>query len=433
MLHKEKEKIIIIILSYITAITASIFFITFPDYFLLPSVSKMYFTNYYNPGTYNIIRIIFLYVLMVPYMVYEMHSTLKTVKSELEHKQNFYFYLTIIIGYAIGFIPNFLIYDIPIDPLWGMLFATLFLIPFAYGAIQYQLFNIKVIAKQAFIYSVSVFIVGGIIILFNYSNGWILSSLPNFPIWVSPIISAIMFVTISFLVWNNLRQSDVLKYEFITTVTHKFRTPLTYVKWATESLLNPEISTEDRISQVKYIQIANSKLVELTNLLVNVSDSENKDYCYQIKKVDFSKVIIDIVDTFENNFATKKLSVIKNIEPNIEISGDISRISFVIQVLVENAIHYSYKDGKIVISFKKDGNGVIFSVTDHGIGISKDNMNLIFSKFYRSDTARKNDTEGMGIGLFIAKQIIGKHLGKIWATSEGQGKGSMFAISLPLK
>jgi two-component system phosphate regulon sensor histidine kinase PhoR len=105
---------------------------------------------------------------------------------------------------------------------------------------------------------------------------------------------------------------------------------------------------------------------------------------------------------------------------------------FVIQTLVENAINYSKDNCSIIVNVEKKDNMIIISVKDSGIGIAKEELPRMFTKFYRGKEARSTDTEGMGIGLYMTHDIVTRHHGKIWVESEGPGKGSTFSISLPV-
>lgn len=417
---------------YFSAITLTLIFIANSTWFLLDSVPKMYFINYYNPGILNWVRLAFLYGIIIPLALYELFMAYKKATNDLEKNQYKYFFISLFIAYGIGFILNFLVYDIQINPLLGMAFGFFMVFPFAYGAIKYKLFNIQVIAKQAFFYSIAIAIVGGLIVLLNYFNNKIIANYPGFPIWSMALISSVLVVTLSVLTWRHLREADILKYEFITTVTHKFRTPLTHIKWASENIYQTNHSKEIS-TQLDYIQSANTKLVELTNLLVNVSETESSSYDYNIHIDSISDITEDVIKTLEIQLRNQQAKIIRNIQPNLNLELDTFRIRFVIQTLIENAIHYSSTNSVITISVFQKENDIVCAVKDNGIGLNQDEIPRLFSKFYRGKSARMADTEGMGIGLFISKQIIEKHSGKIWAESEGQDKGSIFAFSIPIK
>ena len=248
---------------------------------------------------------------------------------------------------------------------------------------------------------------------------------------ISAIIASIIVIIIWIISWRNKRKSDLLKYEFITTVSHKFRTPLTGIKWATENLNGMKLPPE-AIEQIDYIKNSNEKLVELTDLLMNTSRSMNDSYKYNYVDKNISDEIEKVLTSLTNQLQTKKTNIFKDIQPNVFAKIDAARVKFVIQSFIENSIHYTKEEGTILIKLKKTKNEVIFSVHDTGMGIDKKELPLIFEKFYRTTEARTTDTEGMGIGLFVSKEIIKHHKGKVWVESDGIDKGSTFYFSLPI-
>lgn len=301
----------------------------------------------------------------------------------------------------------------------------------AYAIIKYEAMDVQLIAKRAFIYAVVVSGITLITISVNFLNSYFTSFYADFPTWFLYLISALIISALGYFIWLKLRESDLLKYEFVTTATHKFRTPLTRIKWATDNLEKTQ-TPEERLNQLEYIKSANAKLVELTNLLVNVSEADSSGYEYHLERNDISTVIEKTLNDLSNQFSVKHQQLTKNIEPGLYILGDASRIGFIVQTLVENAIHYTGEGGTITVSVSKKDLNVVCSVKDSGIGIPKEELPHLFSKFYRGSRARLADTEGMGIGLYIAKGIITRHKGKMWAESDGADKGSTFSFSLPV-
>jgi signal transduction histidine kinase len=430
LVEEDIKKRWMIIFFYITSFVFIIVFLISPNLFLLSSVPKMYFTNYYVPGQFNWMRLAFLFGITLPYLIYILIKAYYDSISEVDRRHYIYALFVIIIGYFIGFIPNFLVYDIAIDPIWGMSFAALLSIPLIYAAIRYELFNVRVVAKQAFSYSIGITIIGGIIILFNYLDSWIISLIPFYSSKATIIISSLLTVIVGILVWKNLRKGDLLRYEFITTITHKFRTPLTGIKWATENLTAMDLP-DAAFEQIEYIKNSNSKLVELTDLLMNTSSSEKNLFNYVPVKNNISGEVEHVIQSLARQIQIRKTGLIKEMEPDIFVMCDVARIRFVIQSFIENAIHYTKEGGTIIIKIKKVKNEAVFSVKDTGIGIDKAELPMIFEKFYRTNEARTTDTEGMGIGLFISKEIVKHHKGKMWVESDGIGKGSTFYFSIP--
>jgi len=118
-------------------------------------------------------------------------------------------------------------------------------------------------------------------------------------------------------------------------------------------------------------------------------------------------------------------------DEEVYVLADLRRIVSVIEVLLENALNYTPEGGLIQIITYEKGKRVYYSVRDSGIGVSSHERKNIFSRFYRTEAARRADTEGIGLGLAMAQSIIKKHKGKIGVESEGENKGSVFWFWLP--
>lgn len=430
VLGKDKQRKHVLIFVYTLAVGLSLWFMGNPQFLLETSVPKMYFPNYYEPGAFSWLRTMFLYGICLAYFTGELIHSYRAEKNVSKRRQLKFLTFAFVLAYIVGYVPDLLVYDVKVDPLWGMAFMVIFAILFLYAALKYEVMNIKVIAKQAFLYAITVGTIGGTIVLFEYLNRIITVNNPGFPIWILPAVSVLLVIIITLAVWEKIRQVDLMRYEFITTVTHKFRTPLTQIKWATDSLAKSTISSEDK-DQISYIISANSKLIELTNLLVNISEAEGMAYDYKIEKVNLKKLIEEALSEVETSILSKKIVIKNDFTADTYAKCDEARIKFVIQTLIENAMNYTPAGGTMDISLYEKGDRTYLTVKDSGIGIAKNELPLIFSKFYRGDKARTTDTEGMGIGLFISKEIITRHKGKIWVESEGTGRGSTFGFSLP--
>jgi len=430
IIGKLKEQKYVIISTYVISISALIFFLINPSYFLVTSIPKMYFPNYYVAGPYYYLMLVYFFSLVTYAFVIMVKTYL--VSNSIEKNRIKYFIFTVALAYLFGPIDFLLIYNIQIDPLWGFLFVPLFTIPFTYAIIHYELMDIRVVAKKAFVYIAVSAVIGFILVLLNYINNLIIRNYPAFPDWASSAILAFITSIGLFALWRKIRETDFLKYEFIDVITHKFRTPLTAIKWSSESLM--ESIPENLKIEISHIQKSANSLVDLTNLLANLSTADEQSFGYNFIKLDLNSLIENLIFECSEKIKAKNITLLP---PLINSSNfvmiDEQKIKFVFQTLLDNAISYTGQGGKISFEIsvlnEKD---VVVKISDTGIGISESEIKLIFTKFYRTESSKKVDTEGMGIGLYLTKRIVEKHNGKIWVKSDGDGKGSSFFVSLPI-
>ncbi len=234
---------------------------------------------------------------------------------------------------------------------------------------------------------------------------------------------------------TRLQQLDEFKSEFVTIITHQSRTPLTGTKWALNSLINGDLGilSKEQKEILKRVYDSNERAIKIIdNLLesekINVINRE-----YNFKKDSIEKIAEDVVDDFSLTAKHKKINMIlirpqKNIP---DIVMDSLRIRMAMSILIENALNYTER-GEVKVILENTDNYVKVSVTDTGVGISEDEKDRIFTRFFRGKKAMSIQTDGTGLGLFIAKNIIEIHGGEIWLESE-EGKGATFYFILPVK
>jgi signal transduction histidine kinase len=430
---KEKEQKPAIIAIYTITLVMLTVYLIFPDTFLLDSVPKLYFPNYYVAGSLDwIMRIVS--VLIIP-IYFFIHTILayKTADSVLQNRIK-YFASGLVFGYFFGWLATPLVFfDKPIlfgiilDPVYSLPFIPIFALTFTYAALKYELVDIKIVAKQAFIYAITTTVVGMAIAVFNAFNAIIRTDYPSIPSWLIPFVSSVIAVTAGAIVWKKLRESDALKYEFITVVTHKFRGPLTQIKWLAESIT--DAIPEEAKPALDQIQSANYRLIEMTNLLVRVSETDNSEYSYHYKPIRLGKIINELMPEYRGRAELKKLKLAFNDDSVKILQIDATKMKFVFQILLDNAIIYTPEGGSITVTTHDESNGgVLLTVKDSGIGIANEDASRIFQKFWRSQSALHADVNGMGIGLFMARNIIERHGGTIRASSEGLNRGTTFSV-----
>ena len=426
--HKRK---IILGAIYAVSLILLVFYITHPDAFLAPSEPKLFFPNYYEAGdSYHwVMRVI--YNFLIPtYFLIEMLLAYRKADFILRNRLK-YFFLAMLLGYSTGFLPVLPIFNVfVINPNWGLFFVFFFAIPFVYAVVNYELLDIRLVAKKAFVYGLIVAGVSAVIAFLNLGSSFMENAYPNLPAWILSVAVAIVASGIGTFVWKKMRETDILKYEFITIVTHKFRTPLTRIKWAAESISERDCSTERLQHNVENIREAAFRLSELTNTLIGLTDSETA-FSYTLRRIDLSGLLRELARRMEKKILEKNVTVDMQAGDGCFISADVRRLRPIVGVILENAVIYTPSGGKIAIAVQKRGREVELKVSDTGIGIKKEDVPRIFTKFFRADEARKVDTEGFGIGLYIAKEVIRRHGGKISVFSEGLDKGSVFTVTLP--
>jgi hypothetical protein len=303
---------------------------------------------------------------------------------------------------------------------------------FAYAIIKHHLLDINVVIKKTLIYSIIIALTSGAMMAVSFLSNWFMTHIPGSQIWMIPLISGITAFIIGNLFWKKSKEADKLKYEFIRVAAHKLRTPITHVKWATEGLLEMA-KTEKERNLVSQINNHNEQLLKLADILLNISQEEYKN-SYKLSPVNLEEISREILANFQTHIDAKGLRIIFNTDKNLaKINTDEEKIGAVIQTLLENAIMYTPNGGEIQISIEEQKDNLVFSIKDSGIGILEEEQPYIFSKFFRSHRAESIHTEGLGLGLFLIKNIVEKLDGKIWFESEGENRGARFCFSLPLK
>lgn len=226
------------------------------------------------------------------------------------------------------------------------------------------------------------------------------------------------------------------KDDFIASISHDIKTPLTTMKGYITALLrySDKITNDQRDS---YLRVINSEIDRINRMLNNLMDLrrlEGNVLKVNLSKFDLIKVIKKVVNIFELSYVRYGFELIidKSDEDSIWINADKDKIEQVLHNLLSNAVKYSPTGGKITITVKKNKKEVIVRISDEGMGIPKDEINKIFDKYYRTTEATKQKKIlGKGLGLYITKKLIELHNGKIWVESE-LNKGSTFNFSLKI-
>jgi len=239
---------------------------------------------------------------------------------------------------------------------------------------------------------------------------------------------------------HDLTKEELLRKtqsDFITIVAHQLRTPLSGLSWILEMLAKKEVGSLT-LEQEKLIDDGRKAMGESLKTvedLLNAAQIEEGRFGFQFSMADIQKTIENVLIKFE---PAAKINDVKLIfqRPEFQLKPfvmDPLRIKLVLEILVDNALKYNVKNGEVRVRIDPmEGKPfVLVSVEDTGVGISREDLSRLFTKFFRSKAALKGQTSGIGLGLYLAKNIIEGHGGKIWVQS-ALGRGSIFTFSLPI-
>jgi len=226
-----------------------------------------------------------------------------------------------------------------------------------------------------------------------------------------------------------------MKTEFVSVAAHQLRTPLSGIRWTLEMLLEEELGdlNEQQKEFVEKTYKSNQRMISLINDLLNVSRIEEGRYVYEPETTSLENIVREVLGNLEEEIGKENIEIIfDKPETPTTIKVDTEKVGLAVKNLVDNAVRYSPSEGRVEITIEQKEDKVQFSVEDNGIGIPEEQQDRIFSKFFRASNATHKRTEGSGLGLFITKNIIESHGGKIWFESE-KGEGTTFYFTLPNK
>src|SRR3989338_4653269 len=235
---------------------------------------------------------------------------------------------------------------------------------------------------------------------------------------------------------EKLQKFDETKSNFISIVAHQLRTPLSGIKWTLSMLLDGdmgELNNDQKTFLMKTYE-SNTRMITLVNDMLVADGIQSGRVHYGFKHIDSVYLLDNMLFEMSPQAAKKNVSIkYKSKFENLpQIYVDPETMRAVLQNLLENAIKYTIDKGKIEIDIIREGDHLVISISDNGIGIPEDQSLDIFVKFFRARNAIKQETDGSGLGLYIAKAIVEKNGGTIWFESK-EGEGATFYFTVPLE
>jgi signal transduction histidine kinase len=332
--------------------------------------------------------------------------------------------------------------------------TSIFLILLAYTIVRNKLFSIKVFLAEILTFSIWMIFS----LLLFWSDSWT-ERILNSVLFTSIIITGIFLINsvkkeieqrekiekiekelqrayeIEKKANEQLKALDDTKNQFFMAIQHHLRTPLTSMRGYADLLLDGSYGkTSKKVKDViERFKVSTVNLIKMVNDFLDVTQFQLGKEVISIKQgVDLSDMLKQIVEDIQLEANKKKIYLtLENPEERCFISADESKLQVALVNIFDNCVKYTEKGG-VAIKLNVEENKIKIKVKDTGMGIPKEKLEKLFSSpFERTEESKKSFATGRGIGLYLSGQIIKAHNGKLWAESEGEGKGSTFFIELP--
>ncbi|MCW3076649.1 MAG: hypothetical protein JWO32_1258 [Bacteroidetes bacterium] len=253
---------------------------------------------------------------------------------------------------------------------------------------------------------------------------------------MSIVVISILIFSFYYIMASNLKQKklSVIKNDFISNMTHEFKTPISTISLASEMLSDSSISQTPEKQQrfLRMIRDENKRLSVLVESILQTSILDKGEFKLKLSEIDVHEIINTAINNTQLLISQRQGNVQTFLKAqHYKLQADKVHLTNIIFNLIDNAIKYTKGVPEIVISTYNTAEGIMIEIKDNGIGISKENQRKIFDKFYRVPTGNVHNVKGFGLGLSYVLAVILKHNGTISVESE-TGKGSTFKVHLPI-
>lgn len=292
-------------------------------------------------------------------------------------------------------------------------------------------YNIPLKEYPPFIFLIMGVLIIGIILLSYFIGSRYLSS--EYVVFVVVIITIVLFVLDYIIVnsFQHLAEANLMKSEFMNIVSHELKTPLTNLKWTIEMAM-AEKNLEKSVGYFDVINTQCRRMLKLINNMLMASRIEQGRWALKKEKTDIKEIVEKNIEKFKPVARSNNIGIRLHKEGMLKLETDSQGVTQVIENLLDNAINYSKPGTTVEVILSRKRNKIRFAVKDKGVGIPREEQRNIFRKFFRSSNVLRYQTQGLGLSLFIVKEIIQKLRGKVGFASK-EGQGSTFWFELPIK
>jgi signal transduction histidine kinase/ActR/RegA family two-component response regulator len=230
-----------------------------------------------------------------------------------------------------------------------------------------------------------------------------------------------------------LQRANVAKDEFLATLSHELRTPMTAIMGWSQMLVDDEdLDRETESMAIEAIRKSASVQAQLIDDLLDVSRITAGKMKIECEPVEVGPVMHAAVETVRSAADAKGVSVVEEVAPKVCVNGDERRLQQIVWNLITNAVKFTPEGGKVAVALRQEGREAVIEVRDTGQGIEPEFMPHIFERFRQADSSTTRPHMGLGLGLAIVRHLVELHGGTISAESQGSGRGSTFRVRIPL-
>jgi len=317
--------------------------------------------------------------------------------------------------------------------LYALFVIPVFLIAITYSIFSLDIFNLKIVSTYFLVFGLLLLIASQLLFVSNSANRLL------------TILTLVLSISLAFLLFKNLkRESEQRIYieklnvdlrnviqqreSLVHLITHKVKGSFTRTKYIFAEMLNNSFGplTPEMKNMAEHGLESDAAGIRTIDLVLNASNLQNGSVKYDMKIFDLKDLVSKGIDESKVSVENKKLELITDIKDDTyNILGDAFWMKEVVHNLIENSIKYTLK-GSITVGLVKKDKKIIFSVKDTGVGITDEDKKNLFTEGGRGKESVKVNVDSTGYGLYSVKLIVDTHGGRVWAESEGPGKGSTF-------
>jgi signal transduction histidine kinase len=255
-----------------------------------------------------------------------------------------------------------------------------------------------------------------------------------FPLVEGGVLLALILAgaTVIFIFWSKQHRLNYMQRAFVSNVTHELKSPVASIQLALETMAMRDLPDDRKREFIGMMLDDTERLTVLINRILGAARIEKRSSRYNPKPVSMRRFVEDVID--EDRHLFEKDGHVVSLDPkggDARVAMDTGAMHVALSNLIENAARYSPKGSSIRIRLHRDIRSCRLDVVDAGDGIRREDLKNIFKMFWRGEQNQRSRTRGTGLGLYIVRNIVRDHGGKIWAMSAGPGRGSTFSVRLP--